>query len=229
MPRPHFSAKYRLWGEWLKNANPNSSYTKRIIRLHQLFPDRSLKQLRSLKLSEVDPSLKPISELSLDDVKKRKISFHIIRKMQPTDKSKGLSLREAVKDYNLNNAFGNKITEKDVIQTMGNYIRKGKRGRYEFNPNGKLELRHGIYSNGKYIKVTISKEKERLIVKEYQNDLQKALNGHPSMSREKFMEKWKKKTIKDAKGNKIELEADIVKIREDMERRGDNYVVTISG
>lgn len=149
--------------------------------------------------------------------------------MQPTDKSKGMSLREAVKDYNLNNAFGNRITEKDVIQAMGNYIRKGKRSRYEFNPNGKLELRHGIYSNGKYTTVVISKEKERQIVKEYQNDLQKALNGHPNMSREKFMEKWQGKTVKDAKGNKIELEADIVKIREDMDRRGDNYVVTISG
>jgi len=229
MPRPAFSAKYRLWGDWLKNANPNSSYTKKIIRLHKIFPDKNLKFLRSLKLSEVDPSLKSISKLTIDEVQKRKIGFHIIRKMQPTDKSKGMSLRQAVKDYNLNNHFGNKISEKDVIQAMGNYIRKGKQGRYEFNPNGRLELRHGIYSNGKYLKVVISREKERQIVKEYQNDLQKALNGHPSMTREKFMEKWKRKTVKDAKGKKIELEADIVKIRDDMNRRGDNYVVTISG
>lgn len=229
MPRPPFSAKYRLYGDWKRAQNPNSSYFKQIERLHKIFPDKSLKQLREIGKTYKPPSKKPISDLSPAEAKMRRIALHIIRKTQPTEKSKGMSLRDAVKDYNLNNLHNNKITERQVIEALGDYIRKGKRGKYEFNPRGKLELNHHIYSNGEYKIITISKEKERKIVKEYQNDLQKALNGHPSMSREKFYEKWKGKTVKDAKGNKIELEADLVKIREDMDRKGDDYVVTVSG
>lgn len=229
MPRPAFTSKFRLWGEWLKNANPNSSYTQKIIKLHKVFPDKSLKQLREIKQTYISPSKKGISDLSIPEVEKRKIGFHIIRKMQPSAKSKGMTLREAVQDYNLNNIFGKKIREKDVIEAMGDYIRKGKRGKYEFNPKGKLELKHGIYSNGEYRVVTISKEKERKIVKEYQNDLQKLLSGNPQMTREKFYKKYNGKIIKDAKGKKVELEADVAKIKENMDKRGDSYVVTLSG
>lgn len=229
MPRPAFSRDYRLWGEWLKNANTNSSYTHKIIKMHKAFPDKSLKQLREIKQTYISPSKKGISDLSIAEFEKRKIGFHIIRKMQPSAKSKGMTMREAVQDYNLNKTSNNKIREKDVIEAMGDYIRKGKRGKYEFNPRGKLELKHGIYSNGEYRVVIISKEKERKIVKEYQNDLQKLLSGNPQMSREKFYKKYNGKTVKDFKGKRIELEADVVKIREDMDKRGDSYVVTLSG
>ena len=229
MPRPNFSRDFRLWGDWKKAQTSNSSYFKQIEKLHKIFPDKSLKQLREIKKSYILPSKKGISGLSPAEAEKRKIGFHIIRKMQPTAKSKGMTLRDAVKDYNLNNRFDKKIRESEVIEAMGDYIRKGKNGRYEFNPRGKLELKHGIYSNGEYRVVTISKEKERKIVKEYQNDLQKVLHGHPGMTREKFYAKYNGKTIKDAKGKRVELEADVIKIREDMNRRGDNYVVTVSG
>jgi len=228
MPRPNFSRDFRLWGEWKKAQNSNSSYFKQIEKLHKIFPDKSLKQLREIKTSYISPSKKGISALSPTEREKRKIGFHIIRKMQPSANSKGMTMREAIQDYNLNNRFDNKIRERDVIEAMGDYIRKGKRGKYEFNPRGKLELRHGIYSNGEYRVVIISKEKERKIVKEYQRDLQKLLSGNPQMSREKFYKKYNGKTVKDAKGKRIELEADVVKIREDMNRRGDNYVVTLS-
>ena len=229
MPRPNFSRDFRHWGDWKKAQTPNSSYFKQIEKLHKIFPDKSLKQLREIKTSYILPSKKGISGLSPAETEKRKIAFHIIRKMQPSAKSKGMSMRDAIRDYNLNNLYNKKIRESEVIEAMGDYIRKGRRGKYEFNPRGKLELRHGIYSNGEYRVVTISKEKERKIVKEYQNELQKALNGHPEMSREKFYEKWTGKTVKDAKGKRVELEADVVKIRADMDRRGEDYVVTLSG
>ena len=229
MPRPNFSRDFRLYGEWKKAQSSNSSYFKQIEKIHKIFPNKSLKQLREIKKSYIFPSTKAISDLSPAENEKRKTALHIMRKMQPSAKSKGMTMREAIEDYNLNNHNNKKIRESEVIEAMGDYIRKGKRGKYEFNPRGKLELRHGIYSNGEYTIVTISKEKERKIVKEYQNDLQKLLNGNPQMSREKFYEKYNGKSIKDAKGKKVELEADEIKIREDMDRRGDNYIVTISG
>lgn len=229
MPRPAFSRDYRLWGDWKKAQNPNSSYFRQIEKLHKIFPDKSLKALRELKKGYIPPSKKSITDLSPVEKEKRKIGFHIIRKMQPSAKSKGMSMRAAVRDYNLNNFHGKKIKVSEIIEAMGDYIKKGRKGRYEFNPKGKLELRHNIYSKGEYREVTISNEKERAIVKEYQRDLQKLLHGQSSMSREEFYEKYNGVTVKDAKGKKVELEADVDKIREDMYRRGDNYVVTLSG
>lgn len=229
MPRPNFSRDFRLWGDWKKAQNTNSFYFKGIEKLHKIFPDKSLKALRELKKVYIPPSKKSITALSPAEKEKRKIGFHIIRKMQPTAKSKGMSLRDAVRDYNLNNWHNKKIKVSEVIEAMGDYIRKGKKGRHEFNPKGKLELTHGIFSKGKYREIVISKEAERAIVKEYQRDLQNALHGHSPMSREEFYEKYNGKTVTDTKGKKVELEADVDKIREDMYRRGDNYIVTISG
>lgn len=229
MARPSFTDKYRLYGEWKKAQNPNSSYFKKFEALHKVFPDKSLKQLRELSKNYLAPSKIPAIELTLNQSEKRKQAIHIIRKMQPSKKSNGMSLREAVKDYNLNNLHNKKITEREVLEAMGKYIRKGKKGRYEFNPKEKLELRHGIYSDGEYKVITISKESEREIVKEYQRDLQKALNGNPDMPGKKFKEKWTGRTVKDNKGKTVELEGDLAKIKEDMDRKGDNYVITLSG
>jgi hypothetical protein len=52
--RPEFSTDYRTYGQWL-NAQPRDTrYAKEIIKKHKLFPDKSLNQLRNLRISNYD-------------------------------------------------------------------------------------------------------------------------------------------------------------------------------
>ena len=50
MSRPRFSKDYRTYGEWLKAQPRDTKYAKEIIRKHKFFPDKSLNQLRKLKI-----------------------------------------------------------------------------------------------------------------------------------------------------------------------------------
>ena len=50
MSRPRFSKDYRTYGEWLKAQPRDTKYSKEIIRKHKFFPDKSLSQLRKLKI-----------------------------------------------------------------------------------------------------------------------------------------------------------------------------------
>ena len=52
MPRPIFSTKFGLFGDWLKAGNRETAYAKTIIRKHSLFPDKSLKSESYEKLKE---------------------------------------------------------------------------------------------------------------------------------------------------------------------------------
>jgi hypothetical protein len=108
MTRKRFSQEYRTYGEWL-NAQPRESrYARRIIRFHERFPDKSLKDLKALRLRDYDLSESPWNDLSPEEKRERLLSLELLRAMRkgehfsPKLRGLGLSRDTAVKHLGLN-------------------------------------------------------------------------------------------------------------------------------
>ena len=221
MPRPAFTAKYKLWGDWLKSANPKSSYTKRIVALHKQYPDKSLKALKAIGKTVIDISKLPAKALTTKQTQERRAALQIIHTMQPGKNYTGMSLRNALKIHN-SDPSRIKMSENKVKAHLGDILEKGVKNRFRINPNKKLETRHNIYSNGERHEITLSTQKEREKVKEYFDDIfRMKYRGYPS---NEFSKKWKGKFVKDAKGQKCVFEDSPEIIKDIEDREIDDFV-----
>lgn len=196
MPRPAFSKDFRLWGDWLKNANPNSSYTQKIIKLHKMFPDRDLKFLRSLKISDIDISSNPISALTDKQIVERGKSLKVLQVMRRENLSLPRAI-ERVKEYGLN------TSEQNVRKHLGKTLYKAGR-RWVVRKTDTLETRMHIYSNGAEEIITVNNSKDRYLIGRYFSDLQKVYHGE--LNEKEFKKRYSRRTIIDAKGYKWKLE-----------------------
>lgn len=203
MPRPPFSSKYRLWGDWLKNANPNSSYTKKIIRLHKIFPDRNLKFLQSLKISDVDLSSKPVSALTDKEFSERANSLKVLKIMR----SEGLSLSRSIEKAR---ELGFNPSEKSVFKHLGRTLYKSGNV-WKARKTDKIQVRMGIYSNGKEETILVTNSKDRSLIGKYFNDVKKHNRGE--LDEKTFKKLYGQKTIVDAHGRKWKLETDLEEIK----------------
>lgn len=234
MPRPAFTAKFRLWSEWLADKKAlgklNSPYVKGIIEAHKAHPDKSLKALRTLSKAGRVISKLPIKALTGQEREERNAALRIVHSMQPYTNKKGevkpgRSLREAVR-INNDNPSRIKMSENKVKSALGKALQrgKGKGGRFTINPNERLETRHIIYTNGRKREITLPNQRERNILSEYRDDLKKLLyKGW--ISPEEFSEKWKGKTVKDARGKEWKLESNY-SILEKLESEGKEYYIS---
>lgn len=199
MPRPPFTAKYRLWGDWLKNANPNSSYTKKIIKLHQIYPNKDLKFLRSLKISDVDFSSKPLSALTDNEFVERSKSLKVLQIMRREGTSLSKSI-EIAKNYGFN------ISEQSVRKHLGSTIYKAGNV-WKVRKTDKIQTRMSIYSNGAEETITVTNSKDRNLIGRYFSDLRKVQKNE--LDENTFKKRYSRKVIVDAKGKKWKLETDI--------------------
>lgn len=204
MPRPPFSAKYRLWGDWLKNANPDSAYTKKIIKLHQIYPDRNLKFLQSLKISDVDLSSKPISALTDKEFAERADSLKVLKIMR----NEGLSLSKSIQKAK---ELGFNPTEKSVFKNLGRTLYKSG-GVWKARKTDKIQVRMGIYSNGKEEMILVTNSKDRSLIGQYFNDVKKLNRGE--LDEKAFKKLYGRKIIVDAHGKKWKLEVNKDKIKQ---------------
>lgn len=234
MARPAFTAKFRLWSEWLADKKGlgklNSPYVKGIIEAHRAHPDKSLKALRTLAKAGRVVSKLPIKELTGQERKERNAALSIVHSMQPYTNRKGevragRSLREAVR-INNSNPSRIKMSENKVKSALGKALERGKGGgrRFSINPNERLETKHIIYTNGKKEEITLPNQRERNVLSEYRNDLKKLLYKE-WMSPEEFSEKWRRKTVTDAKGKEWSLESNY-SILEKLELEGNEYYIS---
>ncbi|WP_269849504.1 hypothetical protein [Methanosarcina horonobensis] len=125
MSRPRFSKDYRTYGEWLKAQPRDTKYAKEIIRKHKFFPDKSLSQLRNLKIGDFDLSQTAWKTLSAQDKRDRNLSLQILREMRKGENLSsilekiGKRTEFAVKHLgkNLHKSEGTwKVTKTDTIQ-----------------------------------------------------------------------------------------------------------------
>ena len=196
MSRPRFTKEYRTYGEWLKAQPRDTKYAKEIIRKHKIYPDRNLKFLNSLKISDMNLSLKPVSALTDKEFTERGESLKVLRIMRNENLTLSKSI-EKVKEYGYN------PTEKSVRKSLGNTLNKTGKG-WKARKTDQIEVRMNIYSNGKDETITLTNSKDRTLVGKYNNDVKKVLHG--DLDEKTFKKLYKIKNIVDSKGHKWELE-----------------------
>ena len=196
MPRPIFSAQFRTYGEWLKAGDRTSKYAQEIIRKHKVFPDRNLKFLNSLKISDIDLSLKPVSALTEKEFTERGESLKVLKIMR----NEGLTLSKSIEKAK---EYGYNPSEKSVRKSLGNGLYKTGKG-WKARKTDRIEVRMNIYSNGTEETITLTNSKDRTLIGKYFNDVKKLLHGQ--LDEKAFKKLYRRKVIVDAKGNKWSLE-----------------------
>lgn len=194
-----FSRTYKTFNEWFVYNIVDSDYKRRIVRLHNLYPDASLSQLRghaarkekplslkrSLALSKrswgsLSPREKSAREKSLEvlsEVRRNKKS------LSKTSKDKGISLKSVLKNTNAFKKIGNLWMPK----TYDRISRVMK-----------------INTDGKMISIEVNDSRTASLIGRYHNAVKKYLETGDTSELDKF----KGKTVKDANGNTYVLETD---------------------
>ncbi|WP_406657363.1 hypothetical protein V7O62_02075 [Methanolobus sp. ZRKC2] len=196
MSRPQFSREYRTYGEWLKAMPRNSRYAKEIIRKHQLFPDKSLNQLRNLKVSCYDLSQTAWQSLTSQQKRDRNLSLEILRSVR-----KGESLTQALEKRGLRKDF--------VLKNLGNQLQKSN-GKWIPCKTDSLNVGMSVYTNDGLRTVVITSSKDRIRIAKYFNDVQKALKAGD----ESVLRKYKNLKLVDAEGKEHHFETDLERLYE---------------
>jgi len=197
MSRPQFSKEYRTYGEWLKAQPRTSRYAKEIIRKHQYSPDKSLKQLRNLRIGDVDLSNVSWQSLTSQEKRNRNLSLQILRSMR-----KGDSLTQATEQLGLTKEF--------ALEHLGTRLQK-EGGNWKATKTDSLQSEMMIYAEGHGVtSIVVTNSRDRSRIGKYFSALQKALKtGDPS-----GLEKFKDMKIKDANGKEYRFETDLEELYE---------------
>lgn len=196
MSRPQFSREYRTYGEWFKAQSRDTRYGKEIIRKHQLFPDKSLNQLRKLRISDAELSQTAWKSLTSQQKRERNLSLEILRSVR-----KGESLTQVLKKRGLKKDF--------ALKNLGNQLQKSN-GKWVATKTDSLEVEMSVYTKDGLRSVITSSSKDRSRIAKYFNDVQKALkNNDPSI-----LEKYNNMKLIDAEGNEHHFETDLNRLYE---------------
>ncbi|WMW22916.1 hypothetical protein RE476_03580 [Methanolobus mangrovi] len=196
MSRPKFSKDFRTYGDWLKAKSRDTRYAKEIIRKHQMFPDKSLSQLRKLRMNDYDLSKAPWKALSSQQKRERNLSLEILRSLR-----KGESLTQVLKKRGLRTDF--------ALKNLGNNLQKSN-GKWVVNKTDSLEVEMLIYSKGGVKTIVTASSKDRSLIAKYFNDVQRALKDPDKP----ILKKYKNLKIIDAEGKEHHFETDLEKLYE---------------
>ena len=192
MSRSRFSKDYRTYGDWLKAQPRTTKYAKEIIRKHQYFPDRNLKSLRELKISDYDLSNKAWNDLTAEQKEERNRSFEIMREMR-----NGKTLTEATSKLGVNKQF--------ALRNLGKYLQK-KGGKWHITKTDSLQSKMMIYTENKGVEsIVLTNSKDRSKTGKYFSAVDRALKSGDAS----ILERFKGMKIKDANGNEFKFETDL--------------------
>lgn len=173
MSRPQFSKDYRTYGQWFKAQPRDSRYAKEIIRKHKMFPDKSLSQLRNLKIGDYDLSRVAWESLSSQQKTDRHKSLQILRAMR-----KGANLSQ------MTEKFGMKT--KDAIKNLGQYLYK-ENGKWKVTKTDSLEVEMRFYDReAGHTTIVTASSKDRSLIGEYFNAVERTLKDGDTSRLKKF-------------------------------------------
>jgi hypothetical protein len=197
MSRPRLSKEYKTYGVWLKALPRDSRYAKEIIRKHQYFPDKSLSQLRKLRMiRDCDLSKTGWSSLSSGQKSERKLSIEILRELR-----KGESLTNIVEKRGVNRQF--------TLKNLGGYLQKSGK-EWKVTTTDSLEVEMSFYGTDGHTSIVTNNSKDRSLIGKYFACVQKALKTNdPSV-----LEQFKGQKIVDAEGKEHFFETDLDKLYE---------------
>ncbi|KXS40221.1 hypothetical protein HWN40_04600 [Methanolobus zinderi] len=173
MSRPEFTKDFRTYGQWLKAMPRDTRYAKEIIRKHKMFPDKSLKQLRDLKISDYDLSKAGWETLTSQQRMERHRSLQILRAMR-----KGASLNQMTEKFGMKN--------KDAVKLLGRNLYK-ENGRWKATKNDSLEVEMRFYDrDAGHITIVTRNSKDRYLIAEYKDAVDRTLKGGDTSRLKKF-------------------------------------------
>ncbi|MHC1754518.1 MAG: hypothetical protein AB9861_03650 [Methanosarcina sp.] len=199
MSRPRFSKECRTYGEWLKAQPRDTKYAKEIIRKHKFFPDRSLSQLRKLKIGDFDLSQVAWKTLSSQDKRDRTLSLQILREMR-----KGENLSSVLEKIGKRTEFAVKHLGKNLYKSGGTW---------KVTKADTIQVNMLIYSTEGQKTIITASSKDRSLIGEYFASVYKATkNNDPSV-----LAKFKDIQIVDSEGKVHHFETDLDKLYEILE------------
>nr|WP_321498354.1 hypothetical protein [uncultured Methanolobus sp.] len=196
MSRPIFSKDFRTYGEWFKAMPRDTRYAKEIIKKHQLFPDKSLNQLRNLKISDYELSQTAWKNLSSQQKMDRNLSLEILRSVR-----KGESLTHVLEKRGLRKDF--------ALKNLGNQLQKSN-GKWVASKTDSLEVEMSVYTKDGLKSIVTTSSKDRSRIAKYFNDVQKALKTGD----ESVLRKYKNLKLIDANGKEHHFETDLDRLYE---------------
>ncbi len=199
MSRPRFSKDYRTYGEWLKAQPRDTKYAKEIIRKHQFFPDRSLNQLRNLRIGDLELSQVAWKTLSAQNKRDRNLSLQVLREVR-----KGENLSPVLDKMGLRTEFALKHLGKNLYKSGGTW---------KVTKADTIQAEMLIYSTEGQKTIITASSNDRTLIGEYFASAQKAIkNNDPSV-----LDKFKDVQIVDDEGKVHHFETDLDKLYEILE------------
>lgn len=197
MTRKKFSDNFKTYGEWLKAQPRDTRYGKRIIKMHERFPNLTLKELRNVTLKDHDLSTKSWKTLSSQEKRDRNLAFKLLREMR-----NGNYLSHAVEKLGIKKDF--------AIKHLGTNLYKSG-GKWKVTASDSLEAEMSMFVRGEGLRsiVTIS-SKDRSLLGKHFSLVSKALKNNDSS----VLDQFKDKTIVDADGKVHYFETNLDRLYE---------------
>ena len=195
----HFSKKYNTYNEWMIDNIIDTEYKHRITRLHNLYPDATLSQLRGhAGKKEKWLSTKTIIQISrrswrsLSPGEKllREKSLEVLSEVRRNKKS----LTRASKDRG--------ISIKSVLQHTGAFKKFGNR--WLPKAYDRISRVMAINENGRIVSIEVRDSRTASKIGRYHNAVKKYLETGDDTELKKFEDT----KIRDAQGNTHTLETD---------------------
>lgn len=212
MSRPRFSKDYRTYGEWVKAMPRTSKYAREIIRKHHYFPDKSLNDLRNLRIGDSDLSKAAWKALSSQEKRDRKLSLEVVRAMR-----KGATLTQVTEKVGVDKGF--------ALKHVGTHLQKSG-GRWHVTRTDNIQSEMLIYSREKSVEsIIVTNSRDRSRIGKYFSAVQKALKTGDSSALDKF----KDAKIVDANGKEHHFETDLDRLYEITEAQEEPEFLEIYG
>ena len=205
-----FSKRYRSFEDWLSTQDRHTSYIKRIVRLHSLYPRASLDQLRghakaeANKLSRGMP--KPVSARSWNTLSPRE-QLERERALEVLSQARrfGQSLSHLSREH--------RISTKAVLKATNGF--KKVKGRWKAKKIDKISRIMAINENGKELFIEVTDSRYATLIGKYHDAVKEYLNtGNTDILAE-----FEGNRVKDGSGKWHTFETNPSAIREINTRR----------
>lgn len=192
MSRKQFSQEYRTYGEWLHAQPRESRYARRIIRFHERFPDKSLKDLKAMRVRDYDLSETPWNDLSPEEKRERLLSLELLRSMR-----KGEHFSPKLCELGL--------TRDTAIRHLGMNLRKD-RGYWRITLNDRIEAEMLMYDREKgKIAVLTSRSNDRTRIARYHAYVRIAMEDN----KPELLRRFEYMVVTDPAGNRHQFVTDM--------------------
>ncbi|ABE51554.1 hypothetical protein [Methanococcoides burtonii] len=197
MTLKRFSKDYKNYGDWLKAQPRTSEYAKRVIRFHERFPTLNLNELRNTRLKDHNLSTTSWKILKAPQKRDRNLSLQILRLMR-----KGVPFSKAIEQTGAN--------KKNTIINLGKYLYKSK-GKWTVTVLDRIESEMMFYDRDEgLISIVTTRSKDRSLIAEYFNAVNKALKSGDT----KCLKKFDNAIVIDADGKEHYFVTDLERLYE---------------